>query len=131
MDIFLITLIALWINPILGFILAIITKKKDKLRSRLIIIFASITIIEIFSIFTEISKTIKSNYWDGFESPYRTHPNDVKDVEISGMIFRNILFDGTSFVMERTRVTGNVESILTSGSISASKENLSQYTLAT
>lgn len=59
MDIFLIVLTALWINPILGFVLTIITKKNDNLRNRLIIIFTGITVFEIFSIVSKVSFTSK------------------------------------------------------------------------
>ena len=57
MEIWLITLIAMWINPILGFLLTRLTKKRVKLRQRFVIIFASITLIEFLTIITKVSFT--------------------------------------------------------------------------
>jgi hypothetical protein len=55
MDIWLITLLAMWINPILGFFLIRFLKKRTKHIRWVLIFFASITIVEILSIITKIS----------------------------------------------------------------------------
>jgi hypothetical protein len=57
MDIFLITLISLWINPVLGFILARVTKNKSRPRRYITLIFAAIFIIQIISILFDITFT--------------------------------------------------------------------------
>ena len=55
MDIFLITLISLWINPILGYVLMKFIK--NKFRIYLILLFAFISILQLLSIVYEVSFT--------------------------------------------------------------------------
>lgn len=57
MEIWLITLIAMWINPIFGYILARFSAKKVKLRKLLFIFFSTIALIEILTIIVNISFT--------------------------------------------------------------------------
>jgi len=55
MEILLITLIAMWVNPILGFFLAKYSRNNIILRKQFLIIFASFTFVEILAIITKIS----------------------------------------------------------------------------
>lgn len=57
MDIFLITLISLWINPLLGFVLARVTKNISRSRRYIILIFAAIFIAQVISIVFDITFT--------------------------------------------------------------------------
>lgn len=57
MDIFLITLISLWINPILGFALTRITKNKSRPRDYLTLTFVAVFIIQVISIVFDITFT--------------------------------------------------------------------------
>lgn len=57
MDIFLITLISLWINPVLGFVLARVTKSKSRSRRYVTLTFVAVFITQVISIVFDITFT--------------------------------------------------------------------------